>query len=100
MSGSETPKPRLFSRRWWTTSDPYWGEWRSGLWGWVCLALAFVLSILGVHFLNNTKQGWITLTFTWSVVLVGTLGARSGKQSDLARLRRHQYQCRKDEGRE
>ena len=91
MSEDEVPEPRLFSKRWWTTSNPYWGEWRAGPWGWVCLVLAIALVSLGVYFLNNTRQGWIAAVMTFAIAMAGTFGSRPGTRRDLARLRRHQY---------
>ncbi|SOC53549.1 hypothetical protein SAMN05660748_4492 [Blastococcus aggregatus] len=90
-------EPRLFSKRWWTSSNPYWGEWRSGPWGYVCLALFIAMAGGGVFFFNNTRQGWITFVVTVGLVLAGTFTARPGGRDDLAWIRRHQAKYQSDE---
>ncbi|RBY91785.1 hypothetical protein DQ244_10910 [Blastococcus sp. TBT05-19] len=96
----ESSDPPPFSRRWWTDTNPYWGEWRSGPWGRAYLALVVVLLPLGAYFSGGTWQGWITAIALLAFVLVASLTARPGRRSDMARLRRHQHGYRGDHERD
>ncbi|MCA0146261.1 hypothetical protein [Blastococcus sp. LR1] len=100
MTGSDdSSDPPLFSKRWWTDTNPYWGEWRSGPWGWFYLGVAVVL-VLTMAALDGTWQGWATATALLVFVLAGTWTARPGRRSDAARLRRHQHRHRNGSGRD
>ncbi|TYP81212.1 hypothetical protein BD833_12518 [Blastococcus xanthinilyticus] len=90
MNDEDAHEPRLFSKRWWTQTNPYWGEWRSGPWGWFYSALVVLLLVGMAYLFDTTAEGWITVAVMLAVVLAVSITARPGRRRDDARLRRHQ----------
>ena len=97
MNEEDAHEPRLFSKAWWTQTNPYWGEWRSGPWGWFYFAVV-VIVLIGMAYLGDTTwEGWVTVAVMVIVVLAVSVTARPGRRRDDARLRRHQA-GRRDDG--